>query len=295
MVTCPRCGKENPEANTFCKRCGASLRDPDAEAEPAPRQAEPTWGDSSSHQSWEWEDVDPHRHDSSPQREDDFSPVPTQRPDHQGDPLPVTWTGSAADGDRGTHPGRNRQNLSPRSLVKIVVALAVVSFVIPLVVSLVFQAIDGTDDGGSATEDTATSTQDPSDQAQSYLKYKAWSRDGLVAQLVHDGYDEDEAAQAVDSLGMDWNQQATDMAQEYLDYTSMSRERLESQLRHEQFTPDQVAYAIDHCDANWNGEAAEEAQSLVKGETYSHDQLVERLVGMGFTQEQAEYGASKAL
>lgn len=80
--------------------------------------------------------------------------------------------------------------------------------------------------------------------AKGYLEYSAFSRQGLIDQLVYEGYSEETAAKVVDSLDTDWNEQAAKMAQEYLDYSSFSRDGLIEQLEYEGFTAEQAEYGV---------------------------------------------------
>jgi hypothetical protein len=78
--------------------------------------------------------------------------------------------------------------------------------------------------------------------AQSYLDYKAFSRAGLIKQLEFEDYSTADATFAVDSITVDWDEQAAKSAKDYLDYTSFSRSGLIKQLEFEGFTPAQAAY-----------------------------------------------------
>jgi hypothetical protein len=71
------------------------------------------------------------------------------------------------------------------------------------------------------------------EEAQSYLNFKAFSRKGLIDQLSSKygaGYTLAEATFAVDSLGVNWNEQAVKAAKEYLDFKPFSRQALIEQL-----------------------------------------------------------------
>jgi hypothetical protein len=80
--------------------------------------------------------------------------------------------------------------------------------------------------------------------ARDYLDYTAFSRSGLIGQLEYEGYSTDDATWAVDSLNVNWNEQAAKSAQDYLDYTSFSRSGLIEQLEYEGYTPDQAEYGV---------------------------------------------------
>ena len=91
--------------------------------------------------------------------------------------------------------------------------------------------------------------------AQDYLKYTAFSRQGLIDQLDSDygsQFTEDEATYAVDYLEennlVDWNEQAVRSAKSYLEFMEFSRKELIDQLSSEYgsgFTEEQAIYAAD--------------------------------------------------
>jgi hypothetical protein len=84
-------------------------------------------------------------------------------------------------------------------------------------------------------------------KAQDYLNYTAYSRQGLITQLVDaEQFSEDDATYAVDGLNVDWNLQAAKKAEQYLDYTAYSHGGLLNQLIDgEHFTPSQAAYGVN--------------------------------------------------
>jgi len=92
--------------------------------------------------------------------------------------------------------------------------------------------------------DATISQQNARRKAQQYLNYTAFSRQGLIEQLVYEGFSVDDATFGVDSITVDWNQQAAKKAQQYLNYTSFSRQGLLEQLQYEGFTPSQAAYGV---------------------------------------------------
>jgi flagellar basal body-associated protein FliL len=103
------------------------------------------------------------------------------------------------------------------------------------------------------TTTTNTLTVDPQvqeaiDAAQQYLDYKAFSRDGLIAQLdspYGSDFSKSIATAAVDSLSVDYNAQAATAAQSYLDFTSFSCSGLIAQLDSaygDQYTKAQATY-----------------------------------------------------
>jgi hypothetical protein len=82
--------------------------------------------------------------------------------------------------------------------------------------------------------------------AKDYLDYTAFSRQGLIRQLVTiDDYSAADATSAVDSLTVDWNEQAAKSAKDYLDYTAFSRSGLITQLTSiDGYTPAQAVYGV---------------------------------------------------
>ncbi|WP_343263226.1 Ltp family lipoprotein [Luteimonas qiangzhengi] len=69
--------------------------------------------------------------------------------------------------------------------------------------------------------------------ANQYLSFQGFSRDGLIEQLSSDygdGYSVADATAAVDSLTVDWNEQAVRSAQQYLSMQGFSCKGLIEQL-----------------------------------------------------------------
>jgi hypothetical protein len=96
----------------------------------------------------------------------------------------------------------------------------------------------------TVVEDTLSWDTQASSKAQQYLDYSAFSRSGLIDQLVFEGFDEAEATVAVDSLNVNWNLQAAQKAKDYLEYSSFSKSGLQDQLEFEGFTPSQASYGV---------------------------------------------------
>jgi hypothetical protein len=82
-------------------------------------------------------------------------------------------------------------------------------------------------------------------EAESYLNYTSFSREGLIGQLEYEGYSSADAAFAVDYLSVDWMEQAVKKAESYLNYTSFSRSGLVDQLLYEKFTKEQAEYGVE--------------------------------------------------
>lgn len=86
------------------------------------------------------------------------------------------------------------------------------------------------------------SQQNAKGKASDYLKFTAFSRTGLIDQLVFEKFSAEDATWAVDHMTIDWNDQAAKKAKDYLKFTSFSRPGLVDQLLFEGFTPEQAEY-----------------------------------------------------
>lgn len=88
------------------------------------------------------------------------------------------------------------------------------------------------------------SQQNATRSAESYLRFTAFSRTGLISQLEYEGFETADAEYAVDHVTVDWNEQAAKSAQSYLEFTSFSRQGLIDQLLFEGFTAEQAEYGV---------------------------------------------------
>ena len=150
-------------------------------------------------------------------------------------------------------------------------------------------------DGNSKEEDQNASVGERNalKSANSYLRYTAFSAQGLIDQLEFEGYSTEEATYAIEHCGADWNEQAIKKAKSYLSYTSFSKGGLIKQLEFEKFTSSEAEYGADHCDADWNEQAVKKAESYLSLSSFSRDRLIKQLEFDGFTHEQAVYGAEE--
>ena len=113
----------------------------------------------------------------------------------------------------------------------------------------------------SSDDDTSTSSfsddysaldyesQNCYDTAMSYLDFMAFSRNGLIHQLQHDGYADNAISNALDLLERDyvsWDTEALKKAQEYMETFSFSQQRLYEQLIHDGFTEEQANYGVTY-------------------------------------------------
>ena len=129
-------------------------------------------------------------------------------------------------------------------------------------------------------------------KAKTYLKMMAFSHDGLVDQLIFEGYTEEEAKYGADNCGADWNAQALKKAKEYLKLMAFSAKGLQEQLEFEGYTTEEAKYGVDNCGADWNEQAKEKAAEYLKLMSFSKSGLIYQLTFEGFSAEQAEYGVT---
>lgn len=129
--------------------------------------------------------------------------------------------------------------------------------------------------------------------ATDYLKFTAFSRQGLIEQLEFEGYSTEDATFAVDHLKPDWREQAVRSAEDYLDYSAFSRSGLIDQLKFEGYSADEATYGVDTVDPDWNEQAAKSAQQYLDYSAFSRSALIDQLVFEGFTREQATYGVDQ--
>jgi len=82
-------------------------------------------------------------------------------------------------------------------------------------------------------------------KAKSYLRTMAFSKEGLIEQLIFEGFTESQAIYGVENCGADWNEQAYEKAKSYLRTMSFSRQGLIDQLMFEGFTESQAIYGVN--------------------------------------------------
>ncbi|MGJ0119496.1 Ltp family lipoprotein [Williamsia sp. MIQD14] len=78
--------------------------------------------------------------------------------------------------------------------------------------------------------------------ASDYLSFSAFSRSGLIKQLEFEDFSTADATAGVDSLDVDWMEQAEKSAKNYLDLSSFSQQGLVEQLVFEGFTESQAQH-----------------------------------------------------
>ncbi|TEX51622.1 MAG: hypothetical protein B7C55_04615 [Actinomycetales bacterium mxb001] len=151
--------------------------------------------------------------------------------------------------------------------------------------------------------DLTTTQFEARESAESYLAFAAFSRSGLIDQLKFEGFSKADATAAVDSLNVDWNEQAAKSAESYLNTSSFSRSGLIEQLAYEGFSQSQAEYGVDAAfgdsggagDGGGGGDsvsrqnAIESAESYLQYAAFSRSGLIEQLEYEGYSSADATY------
>ncbi len=159
------------------------------------------------------------------------------------------------------------------------------------------------DDAAATETETETETEEPeapemtvSQQqavrsAESYLRYSAFSKEGLIDQLEYEGFSTADAKFAVEHVTVDWKEQAQSSAESYLQYSAFSKKGLIDQLLYEGFTQKQAEYGVKNVEVDWMEQAALSAESYLEYSSFSRSGLIDQLLYEGFSREQAVFGA----
>lgn len=150
---------------------------------------------------------------------------------------------------------------------------------------------------GTTSAPVASSSREnlsPLERAQNCLKKTSgFSREGLIKQLQLAGCSKEEALQAVDACGANWNEQAVKQAKACLNgIFAYSEKGLRKRLGSDGFSSAQVDYALSHCNADWNEQALKQAKSSLERSAYSEKELRNRLDWDGFSSAQISYTLS---
>ena len=235
VITCPKCGNVQQDNSEKCLKCGFRL---------------------DSYKNY-LESVDAEVNGSSKKDKDkntNFYEISPQ------------WQQYV---DRENARNKGKRDINPFKVIGIlIVVIAIGSFVIYAINSGMFKNDDGNDNNTtnssvqtskSSNSDSLTrksesenntvsnnklsfETQNAIRSAKDYLNFSAYSRKELILQLKFEGYSEESATEAVDSLNIDWNEQAALSAKAYLDFSAYSRSGLIAQLKFEGYTDAQAEY-----------------------------------------------------
>lgn len=139
------------------------------------------------------------------------------------------------------------------------------------------------------------------ESAKSYLRYSAFSSEGLADQLDYEGYTTSEIEYALKNCGADWYEQAEKSAESYLKYSSFSYDGLVDQLEYEGFTHEQAVHGADKAygdssnSNNNNAGSAEKknaldsAKSYLRYSAFSYIGLIDQLEYEGYSTEACQY------
>ncbi|MDE6030284.1 MAG: hypothetical protein K2G32_01515, partial [Oscillospiraceae bacterium] len=126
------------------------------------------------------------------------------------------------------------------------------------------------------------------------LEDRPCSLNQLVGYLEKEGFSHDEAVDAAENCGADWNEQALNKALSILENYACGYDHIVRELEeYNLFTHEQAVYAADNCGADWFELALKCAQTEINESAYSYSDLIEELEARwnGFTHEQAVYAA----
>ncbi len=143
--------------------------------------------------------------------------------------------------------------------------------------------------------------------AVDYLNSNSFSRSGLIDQLEFEGYSKGDATAAVDSLDVDWNEQAVGSATSYLDSMAFSISELIDQLEFEGFTSSQARYGAETAYGAASGggsgdssggsvsraNAVRSAESYIDSMPFSRSALIEQLEFEGYSTADATYAVDQ--
>ena len=90
-----------------------------------------------------------------------------------------------------------------------------------------------------------TAQENAKRKAESYIEMSGFSRSGLIEQLKFEGFTENDAKRAIDSMHVNWNTEAEQKAKSYVDMSGFSRSGLIEQLIFEGFTKTQAAHGAN--------------------------------------------------
>lgn len=156
-------------------------------------------------------------------------------------------------------------------------------------------------DGGSSSLSETSEQQNARESAESYLRFSAFSRTGLIQQLEYEGYSYEDSSYAVDAVNADWFEQAAKSAESYLEYSSFSRSGLLDQLLYEGFSEAEAAFGVEKAyDSGTDSSgltasqlnAIESAESYLRFSAFSKAGLIDQLEYEGFSLDDSTLAVS---
>ena len=147
--------------------------------------------------------------------------------------------------------------------------------------------------GSQSTPSGTPSQRNAIEKAKSYLRFSAFSAEGLVDQLEFEGFSESDARYAISHLNVNWNDQAVKKAKSYLNTSAFSKTGLQGQLEFEKFTEAEAEYAINNITVDWYDQAYKKAREYLRYSSFTRSGLISQLEFEGFNTAEAEYAVSR--
>ena len=142
----------------------------------------------------------------------------------------------------------------------------------------------------------ALALSDPDARVLEYINANVYlSRRGYISQLESEGYDRGAAADAIDSLDLDFQFIATEKGRQY--YATgdgFSAKRLYKQLRYEGFTQVEASIGAVRCKPDWQEQAILRAESWLLSTSKTREEIKQILIDEGFPEKMAAYAATNA-
>lgn len=315
-MICPRCGRQNPDSQKFCVRCGCPLHPEEEEPSPYsgtttsgyPSSSEDTdgWSDENTWSGWsESSSVEPLSHQEPAQpssHEEVGSPLsheapaqpqaheePSEPQAHATPPTPQSPEKTSKRPPRGdrqpdrpsaTDAKTERRKGQDKSRRHPVLTAILIFIAVDVVVSIAMacSAMQITSDLPEAIGDFF----EDSDGSSSATDSTTSSSSSTTTAARQPDFE-------------DTRQGALDMAQYYLQEGGFSRDSLKDWLGYDDFSQENIQYAVDNCYADWKEEALQKAQDLVDEESsgYSKEGLIDTLSGYGFADDEVSYAMDR--
>ena len=109
------------------------------------------------------------------------------------------------------------------------------------------------------TTPVADSGRSARERASELIGDEIHSATGLEFALLGEGFSREDARQAVDSLDVDWNQQAVEAVLEMAEYSMYSRVEMLRELTQGGFTRSEADYGVAHADIDYREHALQQA------------------------------------
>lgn len=108
------------------------------------------------------------------------------------------------------------------------------------------QAVTGAQSAADSQSSDSGRYDEAVSEAKNYIAGAAYSYNGLIDQLVADGYSYSEAQYGADNCGANWNEQAAALAQKYIQKDAVAtKEELVDMLLADGFTYEQAVYGAE--------------------------------------------------